>query len=86
MANPNEQPWTNAEKVEGCDDEPCVTLWLIKQAQLYMLAEVIKASGPRAEVLFGVINSIGLPMPLWEDIPLPPGEYLKWKHMSFEDD
>lgn len=39
------------------------------------MAEIIKTANPPVNVLFSVIQSLQL-QPRWDDIPLPPGQYL----------
>ncbi|GIZ36992.1 hypothetical protein CKM354_000045600 [Cercospora kikuchii] len=50
----------------------------------YLLAEIIKAANPPANVLFSVIQNVQL-QPRWDETPLPPGRSLNSCRNAFEE-
>ena len=49
---------------------------LMNQLQNYLLAEIIKQHSPSPSVLMSVVYNLGIQTPNWNEIALPPGQFL----------
>ncbi len=72
MAAPNEQQWSQYEKVRGFQDELVLLETLRVRLQNYLLAEIIKLNNPSPSVLLGVIAQFNMSLD-WNNVVLPPG-------------
>ena len=73
MAAPNEQQWSQYEKVSVSQDELVLLQKLRARLQNYLLAEIIKLNNPSPSALLGVIAQFNMNFD-WNNLILPPGQ------------